>query len=1461
MGKETTYRSFPFVFKSRGLMARPATDRPPDEALFQNMNGCLEREEEAISTRYGSTILNRDPDGTPNGQNFPLPNQPVTLARMLSINGASYRYATDKTGQLWRITGSSQGQYSSILSGLSGRPCTALVNNFQGAAQPFLIVYDSSAIVKDNGTGTPTQNGIFAPTQPVIATQYAPEILIIQAFVTPSGITPTNMTHVTDSLTAITATGGTPILSGDYFQYTDSSKSYNATPDGMLATSNTLADGQFRLKFHTFPVNNTYDIVALNNQYAAGDTFNFNFVQYSIAASTTGYIQATNALDLSNYQDDDLIAIVLKVSNPECVQEIRVEFDVAGSDYSSAYYYKSLIPVSYQGNLSLPQTNDPTSAMVDAVFDSAMGITNWSQQVGDSIGDYPVVQPGLRSTQPSQISSGEGSWSVIYVPKGQFQPVGNAGQSGADWSVVGSWRVQVTTNSQGSTDISFNGLYIQGSPTSNGIGTNAGASSYGGVGYDFRTTYYDATTQTESNGCPENYFSITPTNPGGQSLLIILRQAVDLQLQYSANPSTTHVRVYARGGVFGNNWYQADQVPNITGTGVFHYTYILPDSALSQGDILSLTNDVPVTSTLPSPIATTLIDILTPLPANTNTPTLLTVYVADTTAVFVPNQIVDIGTPQNLEQVYVVTGGTGQFTAYIQLPHGGQDSVTTNGVGTGLNDGTGTWTTPQFITTPDGSFATVQVIGALSMTVSSPGYLLGRNCGFSQPALETIQGIQVDVLGFVSGVRSAPTVGVSTGLNAWTNVAFAYDDNFTTFAHGSDTPGINTATTATWSGFPAAPAGVASIVLNVNLTAANASGTPGSFTTEYSLNNGSTWIVFPGVPTGFGAAQTTYGVNLVPSQDMTKVQVRATVRWSAGSIVQMDMYEIWADIATAGSSGSAQFAVQLQKAGSSVGVVKTINCPLADSYVSLGGPTDLWGTTWTTADVNDPNFGTALQAQINNYAALLQFNVDFIRVTVYGTGAQIGEPINVYSTPGVPLNLAAIAYGQTYMAGDKNNPHYLYYSPVGLPQYCPPQNYIPIGTPTDPITAVINFRGILFVRTYSTWYQVSPGSPPTYQSTGSKHGSPANFDWCLTEKAIWFQGFDGIRTFVGADGEYKSLIIEWLYRDNDLAQVELVDLSQLASVVSAFKNNTATFSYIGQDGLRHRIRWNENYKRWRNDDVQAVCMLTELDTNKLLMAVPYPDQSGWAIISEDITKDYDDGGWASDGSGLVQVPIAMELQLPYIDFNAINQQKQINCLTIDAQLNGSTMDVQLLFDDDNGTVPPIDLGTITGTIRQKFQFVVNDGEGQQAYKVSPVLSANVTTAPVIYQADIEAAVLASQTNSYDSYWKLLGDVQSKLVKEFYVDYTTSDGNSILVEVFADGNTVPYYTIVLPSNAARAEVPTRKRLPAIKLRQFRMVMTSMVSSGSFQIWSPIALAHKPVIGGKGYMNTDLGSLTP
>jgi hypothetical protein len=1183
---DTTYKAFPLILRSKGIQAKFAPDQPPDQTFWLNLNGALERAETAMSSRYGTIILNRDPAVSPSvgTNNYLLPFAPITLARLLvGSPPTSYRYAALSDGSLYRRATDIQGQYSQVLppASLSGQPFTPIVNNSFNSSQPFLYIYDRLAMFKDSGIGTPTRLGVLPPVRPATTQNYAPNITLINVFNSTASYTTSGSLTISSSsanVFSIAGTGGSPQLGGNYERYTGSG-SYFAPPDGMLAASVSLPDGSWRLKFQTNIIAGQFDVFASNSAYATADTFNFPDTVTAVAANATGTIGKTLSptMDLSVFDPADLIVIVLQVSATQNVQEIRIQFDVNSSAFTTSYYTATLIPISYQGYLSNPQTSTATTSANNQTFQQSI-LASRGAGMGSVVRRYGLRTPGMSEAMGDggflpDIDGGggggtgggggdgnvgttqlptAGAWAAIYLQKGDFLPVGSAGQQGLDWSNITGWRIQVTTNSGGSSNVSFNSLYIQGGGvTSSPAVMASGPSSYGGVGYDIRYRYFNANTGTPSNGSPPQFFSVTSVNPGGVSTLFPLRQGINVIGQYSSDPQTTHIQVFVRGGLFGNNWYYADEFPNVTGTSNFSYKYSLPDSVLASGDILNLANDVPVTATLPQPINTTLTNAggVGPSPVNTNTPTLVTITVADPTIQFTPNQIVFIGQPSNLEEVAVVTGSTGSFTCWIQSFH-------------------------------------------------------------------------------------------------------------------------------------------------------------------------------------------------------------------------------------------------------------------------------------------SPN-----------------------------------EQVQAFSIPAVPLYLAAIAYGKVWMAGDPSNPHYLYFTNPGFPENAGPQNYIPVGTPSDPIVAVIQTRGVLFVETRSTWYQIYPGNPPYAQSTGSKHGSPASFGWAIGENEIWAQAMDGIRTFRGTDGPYRSLIIEWLYRNVPLTPVPLVDLNLLSTVIAAYRDNTATFIYTGVDGNLHRLHFDTMFQRWRNDDVPVTAIYLETDTNNLvyskLMTIGSPPVSGYAII-QDAYQDFDDGGWV-DGQ-LVELPIPVTAQTSYSDQKAPNNQKQYNVLTIDANPGGQTITPVLLFDDNNGSVLPVTPtpSTFTGAIRNKFQFQINAGQGQQAYRVSLQLSWSSTIAPEIYQADIYAAMLTDVRSSLDSYWIKFGTDGFKITKQIYIDYTSTA--VITVSLYADGDlSAPFYTFTLPASPLRVGSPVRVRfgnILGVGSRMLRMLRLIATSTAPFQLWSPLQIDVKPVgTQGKGYAMTPIGGLTP
>lgn len=78
--------------------------------------------------------------------------------------------------------------------------------------------------------------------------------------------------------------------------------------------------------------------------------------------------------------------------------------------------------------------------------------------------------------------------------------------------------------------------------------------------------------------------------------------------------------------------------------------------------------------------------------------------------------------------------------------------------------------------------------------------------------------------------------------------------------------------------------------------------------------------------------------------------------------------------------------VFLLKAGTAVGTDKsslTVYSSTSPGYTSYGGPTDLWGATWTPSDINNANFGATIGC--HNTSGGSTANVDNIRITVYWT--------------------------------------------------------------------------------------------------------------------------------------------------------------------------------------------------------------------------------------------------------------------------------------------------------------------------------------------------------------------------------------------------------------------------------------------------------------------------------------------
>lgn len=92
-------------------------------------------------------------------------------------------------------------------------------------------------------------------------------------------------------------------------------------------------------------------------------------------------------------------------------------------------------------------------------------------------------------------------------------------------------------------------------------------------------------------------------------------------------------------------------------------------------------------------------------------------------------------------------------------------------------------------------------------------------------------------------------------------------------------------------------------------------------------------------------------------------------------------------LADSGGDFGVDLSVRLVKGGTFTGDDKadtTTHWPTTDAYKTYGGATDLWGETWTAADINSTGFGFGFSG-VNNSPTFNRLFGDHARITVYYT--------------------------------------------------------------------------------------------------------------------------------------------------------------------------------------------------------------------------------------------------------------------------------------------------------------------------------------------------------------------------------------------------------------------------------------------------------------------------------------------
>ena len=158
---------------------------------------------------------------------------------------------------------------------------------------------------------------------------------------------------------------------------------------------------------------------------------------------------------------------------------------------------------------------------------------------------------------------------------------------------------------------------------------------------------------------------------------------------------------------------------------------------------------------------------------------------------------------------------------------------------------------------------------------------------------------------------------------------------------------------------------------------------PSSPTAASQSGSGTTWTNPTDIESNVSAAT----CSLVATTGVSKIIAGTAFGFSIPSVATINGIAIsfvgWAS----GSGVDAAGSIKLLKAGIAVGTAKngsTWATTQGAGLQTLGGSSDLWGTTWTPSDINNAGFGFELQAE--NVAGLSRTaNLQAYLATVYYT--------------------------------------------------------------------------------------------------------------------------------------------------------------------------------------------------------------------------------------------------------------------------------------------------------------------------------------------------------------------------------------------------------------------------------------------------------------------------------------------
>ena len=465
-----------------------------------------------------------------------------------------------------------------------------------------------------------------------------------------------------------------------------------------------------------------------------------------------------------------------------------------------------------------------------------------------------------------------------------------------------------------------------------------------------------------------------------------------------------------------------------------------------------------------------------------------------------------------------------------------------------------------------------------------------------------------------------------------------------------------------------------------------------------------------------------------------------------------------------------------------------------------------------------------------------------------------GEVVSTGSISNQPCTLSALAFNSLFLAGDQNNPTYLYKPKTGIPESFPVVNLedgspgsIEVGSPSNPIVAITEFNGQIVCLNRNNIFVVNVwnGSMTDPIITPAQRGLYGQQAWCKVDNAIWYVSYDGIYSWSGGPSVKMSEAIDPIFKGETVNQFAPVSfstvpdshgISDVQFMQLSYFRNEVRFLYRDTAGNIPILRYHTVYNRWSIDttyitaayNTTPLAMLFEEDTGTLLMATSeiasgdpsfsgYINQMDMPITSTaaDTTDGFTDAG-QNDGN-----PIMWFLLTNFYMLGMPSLQKQFGDIVLELQNpsdgnTAHTVTVNVYY-DFSATPDATDVFVIPqATGRRRVVLPLKSGSAQEAYSIAFKISGTTAVPVTLYTITFNYLPLEQIQLGRALDWDNLGWPYDKKLQQMTIEYDTQ-GEAVTLNLDMSSGVSPatetqtFQTITLQSPASTLALgPVRNR---------------------------------------------------